>query len=249
MRHARPILGGHLIRAAEVTCRAPCGGRGPEEFSDVREIVMPRRGVFRLHRGARTVTADALTAVVLDGEYRVSHPVAGGDRCLALVYAAELHEEALGDARVLRARHQVTVATTVDPLAAEEWAMQLLADLAAAPRLGPSPRVEAVRGLLAANPTRRWTLAEIGRAVHTSPYHLARQFRGTTGHTIASYLLGLRLAIALDRLRQGERDLARLAAELGFASHSHFTERVRRTYGRTPSQLRTMLTASRSASA
>jgi methylphosphotriester-DNA--protein-cysteine methyltransferase len=53
--------------------------------------------------------------------------------------------------------------------------------------------------------------------------------------------------LALDRLQAGEDDLARLAAELGFAGHSHFTEQFRRSYGATPSQVRKILTARRAA--
>jgi AraC family transcriptional regulator len=241
----RPVFASSLVRVADVTCRAPRGGCGAEEHSEAREIVVPRRGVFTVHRGRGTVCADAMTAVVLHGEYRVSHPAGGGDRCTVLAFAPAVHEEALGDARVMRATQRLAFTCATWQLEAEEQALSFLASLAAAPPLRRAPRVQEVRELLAACPTQRWTLADIGRAVHTSPYHLARQFRAATGQTVARYLLGLRLALALDRLQEGEDDLARLAAELGFASHSHFTERFRRTYGTTPSQARTMLIARR----
>ena len=248
MRDVRLVLASPLVRVADVTCCAPRGGCGPAEHTDARQIVIPRRGVFTVHRGRKTVTADPMTAIVLHGECRISHPADGGDRCTVLVLAPELHEEALRGARVLRSGQRLAVTRISEGLEAEEQALHLLAELAAAPRLRAAPRVRDVRELLAERPTERWTLTEIGRAVHTSPYHLARQFRAATGHTIARYLLGLRLALALDRLQEGEDDLARLAAELGFTGHSHFTERFRRTYGTTPSHMRTILTA-RSAAA
>jgi len=241
--HTRTLFASPLVRVANVTCRAPRGGCGGDEHSARPEIVVPGRGVFTVHRGRQAVTADPMTAIVLHGEYRVSHPTAGGDRCTVLAFAPEIHEEALRDARVLRAPARLAIARTADPLAADEQAMHVLAELAAAPRLRAVPRVEQVRALLAARPAERWTLAAIGSAVHTSPYHLARQFRAATGQTLSRYLLGLRLALALDRLQQGEDDLARLAADLGFAHHSHFTARFRRTYGATPSQFRTLVTA------
>jgi AraC family transcriptional regulator len=77
-----------------------------------------------------------------------------------------------------------------------------------------------------------------GTRVDCSPFHLARQFRSITGETIARYLLRLRLAIALERLAEGEDDLMRLACELGFAHHSHFSARFRDVFGLTPSAAR-----------
>jgi AraC family transcriptional regulator len=243
--HVRPVFTGPLVRVADVICCAPRGGCGAEEHSTAPQVVVPRRGVFTLHRGQQTVTVDAMTAVVLHGEYRVSHPADGGDRCTVLAFAPELHEEALRDARILRATQRLAITHASEQLEAEEQALHLLAALAAAPPLRATPRVQEVRELLAARPTQRWTLTDIGLAVHASPYHLARQFRAATGQTIARHLLGLRLALALDRLQEGEDDLARLAADLGFAGHSHFTERFRRAYGTTPSQARKILTARR----
>ena len=52
----------------------------------------------------------------------------------------------------------------------------------------------------------------------------------------------LRLGLALERLRQGERDLTRLALELGYSHHSHFTMAFTRCYGEPPRTLRRNLT-------
>ena len=243
MREITPLLDGSMFRVDDVTCVAGRGGCGAEEYSSRPQVVVPRRGAFRVHRGRSAVLADPLTAVVLDGEYRVSHPADGGDRCVAITLARDLHEEALGAARVLPVRERLRLALVTDPMGAEENCLHLIAQLTGAQPLPATSHVERVRELLAAEPARRWTLAEIAQAVHVSPYHLARQFRAATGETIARYLLGLRLALALDRLREGEDDLARLAVDLGFAGHSHFSERFRRMLGSTPSQVRKKLTA------
>ena len=69
------------MRVTDVILRAPRGDRGGEEHGDVPELVVPRRGVFVLHRGGRTLVADPTTAFVLRDEYRVSHPCGGGDHC------------------------------------------------------------------------------------------------------------------------------------------------------------------------
>jgi AraC-like DNA-binding protein len=102
---------------------------------------------------------------------------------------------------------------------------------------------ERVRALLASRPGARWRLDAIARDVYLSPAHLARRFRAATGESISRYLLRLRLGLALDRLAAGDRDLAGLADELGFATHSHFTARFRSTFGVTPSAFRHELSA------
>jgi AraC-like DNA-binding protein len=79
--------------------------------------------------------------------------------------------------------------------------------------------------------------------VHCSPFHLTRQFRAVTGTSIGVSLLRLRLALALQRLAEGEVDLAGLAADLGFASQSHFGARFRSVFGASPGSVRDSLTA------
>jgi AraC-like DNA-binding protein len=49
---------------------------------------------------------------------------------------------------------------------------------------------------------------------------------------------------ALERLAEGEGDLAGLAAELGFADQAHLTRTLREQTGRTPQCLRELLTTS-----
>jgi AraC-like DNA-binding protein len=55
----------------------------------------------------------------------------------------------------------------------------------------------------------------------------------------------LRVRAALERLAGGERQLARLAADLGFADQAHLTRAVRAETGATPSALRGALSGPR----
>ncbi|WP_372518087.1 helix-turn-helix domain-containing protein [Solirubrobacter ginsenosidimutans] len=48
----------------------------------------------------------------------------------------------------------------------------------------------------------------------------------------------LRVRAALERLSGGEQDLARLAADAGFADHAHLTREMRALLGLTPSALK-----------
>ncbi|HEX2084154.1 MAG TPA: AraC family transcriptional regulator [Solirubrobacteraceae bacterium] len=242
---AQLLHAGPLVRVLDVRCAAPASGPGAEEHNPAADVLLPRRGVFAVHRGRDTLVAGAGVALVLGAaeSYRVSHPAGGGDRCTVLRFAPAVHEEAFGDLGT-----RMHGAPLRPPPAGEEDALLLFADVAAAP-LTPGPaaarRAGAVRALLAADPGRAWSLAGVAAEVHCSPFHLARQFRAATGTTIGRHLLRLRLSLALDRLEQGEDDLARLAADLGFAGHSHLTARFREAFGRPPSQMRKTLTARR----
>ena len=81
-------------------------------------------------------------------------------------------------------------------------------------------------------------LAELSRTVSSSPFHLSRLFRRYTGLTIHRYHERLRLRHGLQCILDGWRDLTELAADLGFAHHSHFTNRFRSEFGRPPSSFR-----------
>lgn len=88
-------------------------------------------------------------------------------------------------------------------------------------------------------------LADIGRAVHTSPFHLARLFRRELGLTIHQYRHRLRLRAALARVADGESNLSALALDLGFSSHSHLTDAFRLAFGMSPKECRASLDVKR----
>jgi AraC-like DNA-binding protein len=58
------------------------------------------------------------------------------------------------------------------------------------------------------------------------------------GMSISAYRLRLRLREAHARIAAGEQNLSRLAAELGFADHSHMTRTMREQLGMTPTAIR-----------
>jgi AraC-like DNA-binding protein len=87
------------------------------------------------------------------------------------------------------------------------------------------------------------SLSELARMVDCSPFHLSRVFHSATGLSLRSYVGRLRARLAAERLAVGARDLTRLALDLGYADHSHFTNSFRREWGVPPSRFR----ASRSA--
>jgi AraC family transcriptional regulator len=198
--------------------------------------------------------------------YRVSHPVSGGDACLSLAISEPLLRELapltfLGDnARLafrpqrlrIDARAQALVAVLrhslrqniAGPLEAESLALTL-AQRALGPRtthaagasLGRQRLVDRVKLVLASDPARRWTLAEIAAEVRGSPVYLTQVFQQVEGLPLYRYQLRLRLARALDLLGQYD-DLTALSLDLGFSSHSHFSAAFGQVYGRSPSEFR-----------
>jgi AraC family transcriptional regulator len=140
-----------------------------------------------------------------------------------------------------------------EALWADVTALQLVADVLQAaferhdlPRLrrrngtdaDHADRAEAAKSYLASRLGERVTLDEVARAVHASPFHFARLFQRRSGIPVHRYLTRLRLRASLEHLANGANDLTRLALELGFSSHSHFTDTFRREFGRSPSEIR-----------
>ncbi|MEM6559082.1 MAG: AraC family transcriptional regulator [Myxococcota bacterium] len=81
------------------------------------------------------------------------------------------------------------------------------------------------------------SLAQLGRRVELSPYHLARSFRTLNGVSIHEFRDRVRVLHSLHRLDSEER-LIDIALDSGFSSHSHFTQVCRKILGVTPSTLR-----------
>lgn len=85
------------------------------------------------------------------------------------------------------------------------------------------------------------SITELAEELGCSQYHLMHAFRTEIGDTVRAYRMRARLGVALHRLADGHDDLSTLALELGFASHSHFTETFTREIGISPSRLRARL--------
>jgi AraC-like DNA-binding protein len=98
--------------------------------------------------------------------------------------------------------------------------------------------VENVKAILAGDPLRVWSLADLSAQVHYSPFSLARLFRARTGYSICGYRQQLRLRASLPEALAGPADRSGVAARFGFSSHSHDTRVFRETFGCTPSRAR-----------
>ena len=99
-------------------------------------------------------------------------------------------------------------------------------------------RVQDAKSFLAERFRENITLAEVANAVGVSPFHFARLFKRYTGTPVHRYLTKLRLVSSFEMILDSGYTLSRVAFELGFSSHSHFTEAFRKEFHTLPSQAR-----------
>jgi AraC-like DNA-binding protein len=247
----------------DIACRAARSGKGAPRGGESTHVVFVRQGVFGMHVGARHYIADACTALVSweGAEYRVSHPGDAGDDCTVLELDGELAAEAVGHLRPhqdveLRLSPHVQAAYAGflalvrrwrgDGLACEEAALDLVRTTVGGrarrtTRIGRRAIAQAAVELLNDEPAVNRSVSALAAEIGCSPCHLMHAFRAEIGTTLRRYRLQLRVAAALHRLAAGHSDLARLALELGFASHAHLTDTLSRLVGVAPRQVRAEL--------
>jgi AraC-like DNA-binding protein len=215
-------------------------------------LVFPGTAVGIRHDGGRMTLADPnLVVYYRSGEYyrrEVHDP--RGDECLFVIvdceamaalppatrFAPSTTAAYLGVATLAA---QLRRNPGADPLAVEEVLATVSAgalDWPAAPPVADDA-VEHVRETLATRYAERRSLASIAAAAGVSPFHLARRFRARTGRTLHGYRDQIRLRSGL-RLLGEPVELSRIALDLGYASHSHFTTAFVRCFGIPPSELR-----------
>jgi AraC family transcriptional regulator len=95
--------------------------------------------------------------------------------------------------------------------------------------------VEEAKEILTSRVAERLSLDGLANSLHTSPYHLARIFRGATGFSVHGYLVNLRLRMGMEGIHERRGEIGDVGLGFGFSSHSHFTASFRRAFGLTPS--------------
>jgi AraC family transcriptional regulator len=75
---------------------------------------------------------------------------------------------------------------------------------------------------------------DLAAHVHMSPFHFARMFKLSTGHSPHLYITLRRVERAKELLEHGSMTLAEVAQAVGFATQAHFTGVFRSYTGTTP---------------
>jgi AraC-like DNA-binding protein len=260
------LLHSEVARVDDVHGAPAPDGRLAAGFSPDFQVCLPYRGFFIWHVGDAEVACDANQLLFVKGgePFRLTQPIAGDYAELVITPAVELLADlaqsggALGrhslfdrrrrrlDFRLLHLRTRFLHHAhrgNWNELAAEEGVIALLRASFEPQAQGWEPAAR-TRRLVSrtkqfleehlAGPIR---LTDVARAVGASPAYLTDVFRRVEGVPLHGYLRQLRLSRALVELPHAS-DLARLALDLGFSSHSHFTAAFRRAFGCTPSRFR-----------
>jgi AraC-like DNA-binding protein len=257
------------LTLTDVRCRADRPSWSDPEPVTEFGVVLVRSGLFRRHvDGAESVVDPVAGYLQWPGsEQRIAHP-RGGDRCTSIRVSRSLMEPMLDQwlpplhraeltlrmdpavdlrhrALIARARHGTDSHELV------ERAIGMVGQLMSAIGSGDIPMdfpaaarrrrriVEEVRQAIHLDPD--LSLGQLAGRVGLSPFHLSRIFKQACGLTMSRYRARLRVRRALERFDEGERDLARIAVDVGFSDQAHLTRAVRAETGSTPGRLRTLL--------
>jgi AraC-like DNA-binding protein len=254
------------LRLEDVRCASRRTGWSSPEPSTSHTVVFVRRGCFRRRVDGVEMLLDP-NVVYFESpgeEQEIAHPADGGDACTfvwleesflcSIAASGELPRRPIFTTAAVDLQHRSLLTecyNDADAFAATEATARVVAGVleSAAPERVSSARptterarrriVDGAREALAADTS--LTLIELARQLAVSPHHLSRVFSALTGETISAYRNRVRVRLALERLSQGERSIARVAADLGFSDHAHLARVVRREVGRPPSELRAAL--------
>jgi AraC-like DNA-binding protein len=93
-------------------------------------------------------------------------------------------------------------------------------------------------GLIYANPTARWTLDSLAKAVGLSRTALAERFSRCTGMAPMQFLAQWRLRLAAETLKHTRQPIKQIAAAAGFSSTAAFTRAFGREFDLSPASWR-----------
>lgn len=214
-------------------------GRWSDDFAVASaRMIVPLRGCFSVEQKHARAHCGAFSLLSLDSSAPYKMRRFAGNQVVSLVFIPHFAShfipreaniktsiQRLPFQRVLQLRAlaggDVSGAVAVDfnnPLAVEGLFAAIgfdeeIASLGSEKRVTDraSRAVFAAQEFLAENVARKLTLAEIGHAVHASPFHLARAFKAQVGITLHQTQLQLRIVEALNSIDDGEKNLSLLA--------------------------------------
>lgn len=99
-------------------------------------------------------------------------------------------------------------------------------------------RIARVLRALQANPARPWDVRELAKLAGASRAAFARLFLTSTGSSPKRWLRAKRLELAAARLTETDETLARIAAQVGYASEFALSRAFKQHFGVAPAHYR-----------
>jgi AraC-like DNA-binding protein len=103
-------------------------------------------------------------------------------------------------------------------------------------------RVRLAGAYIASRQTEDFSLCDVARAIHVSPFYLCKIFKRATGLTFVEFRNRLRIESAVKLLVNPRRSVSEIAYSVGFQSLSQFNRLFRRIVGQSPTAYRRSLT-------
>ena len=228
----------------------------PNDIGPQAYVVVPKVPVHIEPEGRPSVLATSAEVLFYERGHTFRRALADpqGDRCLFLAVDEPLTGSGWSRGRLGSRTFALAIGleqlsvTGGDRLTLDEGVVHLADRLRSEAQLNPPLRpgmsvtarhhrdlAEDAKAVLAQRVRETVGIEQLAFALAVSPFHLCRVFRAQTGYTLHGFQTALRLRMAMDQLGGFRGDLAALAADLGFAHHSHLTHSFRRTFGSTPS--------------
>lgn len=100
------------------------------------------------------------------------------------------------------------------------------------------PRIRSVLEYLDLHFRENPDIASLAKMVFLSPSRFSHLFRQECGVYLSSYVNDLKLAEALDMLRESDNSIAKIAVICGYQDPNHFSTGFKKKYGKTPRSIR-----------
>ncbi len=245
------------------TCRLNIGAAPTNTLEAGDFVLIPAAFDFSMSSWSQpNPTVDTPLTVLADGEIRHGDPDLPADTNLVVGYCTfDTADAALLTAMLPESvivRNEPRLAQLIDLVRDETRHRRpareaILANLlevlliealrscgAIAPRPGllrglADDRVAAVIRQIHENPAQQWTIASLARVAALSRTVLFERFRREVGTSPIDYLLGWRMTLAKDLLRNGAFNVTEVADKVGYSTSSTFSVAFTRHTGEPPS--------------
>jgi AraC family transcriptional regulator len=131
---------------------------------------------------------------------------------------------------------------TCDVLAIEDMAQTLLMEICQPKCTRAPPSKHSIRiahqakEVIAKRFRDALSLSSIAETLGCSPFYVAHQFKRVFGTSVHQAQIQWRLRVGLSQVLDAPKEIGRIAMDLGFASHSHFSDTFRAQFGCAPNQ-------------